>query len=140
MRWDFSLAVSGWEAFYFTVVRACLAVVVFWASRFLVVSGWEAFYFTVVGKFLPSRQLSWVCAQTTVERIVSSWKGPFCTSMLVGMFLVVFCFLGLLIFSGGCRKHVWIGGLGWAGGSGWWFGWEGGPRDIEWRVNATWCT
>ena len=32
---------------------------------------------------VPS-QLTWVCAQTPVERLLSSWKGPFCTSMLVG--------------------------------------------------------
>ena len=33
---------------------------------------------------LPSHQVTWVCSQTLVERLLSSWKGPFCTSMLVG--------------------------------------------------------
>ena len=33
--------------------------------------------------WLPSHQLTWVCAQTPVERLLSSWKGPFCTSMIV---------------------------------------------------------
>ena len=32
----------------------------------------------------PTSELTWVCAQTPVERRRSCWKGPFCTSMLVG--------------------------------------------------------
>ena len=36
-----------------------------------------------------SLQLTWVCAQTPV-RLLSSWKGPFCTSMLSIWFASVF--------------------------------------------------
>ena len=33
---------------------------------------------------VPSHELTWVCAQTPAERLVSSWKGPFCTPVFVG--------------------------------------------------------
>ena len=33
---------------------------------------------------LPSHQQTWKCLRTPAERLVSSWKGPFCTSMFVG--------------------------------------------------------
>ena len=43
------------------------------------------------GKAPTPPAIPWISAQTPVERLLSSWKGPFCTSILVGGRVIV-CF------------------------------------------------